>query len=1135
MYSFYGGRPGAPFVIIKSFGSVSDMNDAFSGGSGYTDVHYDQYVIIDTTDKNNENNGKIYRRGYNGAEYIGQIVGPAGPAPNLVLTNDLTVPQGTNPNLTANGSYNKTLNNLVPGKYTENGQEKFNDEIKWISYSIKDANSTETTAYIGFKIPYTVFDVSVEPADTPYDDPTVTQQKRIDSEDEGVSHPFYENWKFKIPKGKKGDSIKGLKVITADSSDGVTTTDDYNLDSHLDDQNNERKILVYEKINYDDNASGAKTTYYLGDYNMIENVDLDEDGFLTVSYTHDDDQTVNNTPIKWIDNIAINENTKDLIVTYNTKTVEPDPENEGQFLNVNEKTTFENILKTVNRISLTEQGYLLLQYNTVDLENPTTQTITNEDEEVIGTITQYPQETELLNDDSISPVKWIKNIVLDSDNSKLIITYNIRYSSSIHGNDETLDEDAAGNLTQSFPITLIDNVSFDEDSGNIYISYKGSNDPVRLGTIRFIKNLDFNEDTGFITATYPTGILDPNSEEGEKQYLDEVEVLNNTPIKWIKEIEESQEGDLIITYNLKTQISDPQNIGQYLNENISQIFEKALDVPKGITMDSDYAVKITWKSKENGISRITDLGTINAIKKATIDNLGNLLIQWTDPQSINSPQNYPYNNENWTNLGKVSAVNLLFNETDVSLSNKFLSGIIKKEEEVVQEETVQIPYLIFDLSTTKISNRILRTTIENCSIKIFDKNNNSPAIVTINNENIPSYTVENSAFGFTFKFNLNDLLPSIEQPITYVDILIEQMDLSFEIDTDASSSQGDINLPDLKANVDSLKTSIGEGSINSENNNFYPTPLTITNALKYLATKIGTTSISKTITQIAADYLDDRGTGTITSSTVSNGKTNITVGSNTIIASLNSLKTNIMNIISGSTVLNKLTTNNEIKAGTTLSAGTAITAGTTITAAKSITTGESLYANDKLTFRKASGTNAGSVVIQALWDDELTHNVVERSQDGLTSYFGWTGSSTKNNVTTYYQSKTRIRGYYTYISSHKGTINTDKLWKANGETWQVNYAGGGYLTSSKTGLRLTVGIPCLQDDLSVTSITDLTVCKSNGGSVAIGTIAAKNIIVYPTVGNARIHINNLNTSYFNDMNNNSPVGIVCKINFKAIS
>ena len=68
MYSFYGGRPGNSFIIVTTFRSVQDMIDAFKQGPNYTAVHYDEYVMINTVDKNDPDNGKIFRRGYNFTE-----------------------------------------------------------------------------------------------------------------------------------------------------------------------------------------------------------------------------------------------------------------------------------------------------------------------------------------------------------------------------------------------------------------------------------------------------------------------------------------------------------------------------------------------------------------------------------------------------------------------------------------------------------------------------------------------------------------------------------------------------------------------------------------------------------------------------------------------------------------------------------------------------------------------------------------------------------------------------------------------------------------------------------------------------------------------------------------------------------
>ena len=53
MESFYGGRPGASFVIVKSFISIAEMIANFKQGPNYTDVHFDEYVLINTENKAN--------------------------------------------------------------------------------------------------------------------------------------------------------------------------------------------------------------------------------------------------------------------------------------------------------------------------------------------------------------------------------------------------------------------------------------------------------------------------------------------------------------------------------------------------------------------------------------------------------------------------------------------------------------------------------------------------------------------------------------------------------------------------------------------------------------------------------------------------------------------------------------------------------------------------------------------------------------------------------------------------------------------------------------------------------------------------------------------------------------------------
>lgn len=98
MNSFYGGKEGRTYHIVKRYNTIEEMVNNFAKGAAYPDVSYGQYVIIDTVSKNDINNGRLYRRGINysqspnytdyehpgaGAIYIGQIVGPDGKVPKL--------------------------------------------------------------------------------------------------------------------------------------------------------------------------------------------------------------------------------------------------------------------------------------------------------------------------------------------------------------------------------------------------------------------------------------------------------------------------------------------------------------------------------------------------------------------------------------------------------------------------------------------------------------------------------------------------------------------------------------------------------------------------------------------------------------------------------------------------------------------------------------------------------------------------------------------------------------------------------------------------------------------------------------------------------------------------------------------
>jgi len=342
--SFYGGRRGASFVIAKRYSTIAEMVAAFSQGGDYKTVNYDEYVLIDTENKNNPDNGKIYRRGYEynnsmgGAIYEGQIVGPAGLAPHTEMhtideveqiqeREDFTYRRGS-------GEYGPTGENIIPGKYVEPGTGiiKYNDKISWTYCSVRDMNSHESTAHIGFKFPYTVIDYTTTSVST-YENGDYADTSAATRTDDG-SHPFYEKWNISIPKGVKGDAFKNFRVMVADN-----TIQSYTGQS--DDIANNRQVLVYDYYHYDEKENGDMKTYYVGDYNKISDITVSATGLVTIEYTHDDDDTYQ---LRIPTSVSINTGstegtgTQKVVITY----ANGDTEEIGQPLNYIMATAIDN-------------------------------------------------------------------------------------------------------------------------------------------------------------------------------------------------------------------------------------------------------------------------------------------------------------------------------------------------------------------------------------------------------------------------------------------------------------------------------------------------------------------------------------------------------------------------------------------------------------------------------------------------------------------------------------------------------------------------------------------------------------------------------------------------------------------------
>ncbi len=312
-HSFYGGRRGASFVLSGTFKSYQEMVNNFKLGNEYSIINFDEYVIIDSIDANN---GEIYRRGYDynnekgGAIYVGKVSGPIGlPGMASRLSLDTYENVMARPEEKTTGEYTLNNNDLVPGKYEENGIEQFNDSINWVSCSYITEDGTEAYAHIGFTLPYTIIDFEAEKVSPYYTGDLI---ERIDDQ----THPFYQKMKLLFPQGKQGDSIRNIRIGFASE-----VTEDYA--GKQDDIANNRYVFMCDYYDYANQLNGEKSVLYLGDYNVIKNIVLNTDGTLTFTYTHDDN-VVYDKRLKWITSTVLDvgavegAGTQKIKVTYNT-------------------------------------------------------------------------------------------------------------------------------------------------------------------------------------------------------------------------------------------------------------------------------------------------------------------------------------------------------------------------------------------------------------------------------------------------------------------------------------------------------------------------------------------------------------------------------------------------------------------------------------------------------------------------------------------------------------------------------------------------------------------------------------------------------------------------------------------------
>lgn len=549
MDSFYSGKPGISFILKERFDSVNNMIQAFKRADAYRDVWYNEFCIIDTPNKNDVDNGKIYQRGLDytnsmgGAIYKGQIVGPESGTPFMQMNtideveyqSTKAIPEdwnrvyptgydtddeghviGYKTNLDE-GESNKPIaifpfskahdTSLIPGK-EEDGT--FNDEIRWTWTNIRTPDGHRNSwYYIGMEWVYPVFEydthvVSQYNSAGNYQADTTTVERTDDR-----THPFFTSWDFGIPKGIKGDALRNLRVITPTSSDtiyaasaitinsstGLVSVGEAGYSGQAEDIAAGRQILVFDMYYYDNQINPDPITIYVGDFNMIDNITLADDGTLTVDFSHDDN-TVFSRKIKWITNTALSPDTGVFTVNYN-----------------NGDPAFTTTLDWIKSISLDNDG-TIHYYHTKD----------NVDESYNNVI------------------KWVTDVELNPNTG--VFTMNFNYGAP---------------LTRQ--LDWIDDIYIDEDTGEIILHHvnatMGEDGEVTLpAKLKLITSAEVSAD-GVMTMYTNTGnsiVLKQAGTENDYHIKVIEDVLLNTALAEDKRIQ--------IKYNTErtnTYIGDPIN------------------------------------------------------------------------------------------------------------------------------------------------------------------------------------------------------------------------------------------------------------------------------------------------------------------------------------------------------------------------------------------------------------------------------------------------------------------------------------------------------------------------------------------------------------------------------------------------
>lgn len=710
--SFYGGRQGNSFVLVKSYPDVPSMVADFKKGNNFSQVKYDEYVIINAYNKNNGDNGKIFRRGYDynnstrklsyykpykiengeetdvsldglsqsqikealngayykfsspdngggidagGAIYIATIVGPQGKSPILQLGSYKSIPEGSGTGF-SDGEMSVTNESLIPGiQRNENGEIKKNNVIKWKTYSTTDEQRDQGVAKIGLQIPYPV----IEPGELNTNPYTETDNIKITEDETSKSDPFYYKWNFTIPAGKHGTQITQIEKIRVDEVSSHETV--YGIyegkEKALTKSNFQQppfyleaneSFLAYKLISHE-NETPEEKLYFIGKYKQIDSIKYNEDnGNLFVLYT--DNYNGNNI----LEEQVIGEfpHLKELSYNNNNDGILKIEFNAGKQVSVP--------IKYIDKVKLEENGLLTYKTNI-------------EDDDALDA-----------EGHQLGKIKWIQDISYDQDSNKIIITYNTTSSQN----------DTVVNDTDEIEVPFVANIKISQD-GTIWIKYNGddakwvsmstilSEEPDVADSIKWIDNIQYDVDNDQMLIYYNNDKIDSESQRIPGTVINNPfnKIRNVNFYTNLQEIDEEYESGpgFLISYGDGTTEAIPFSGGRLIDrielvkgtnletENPTEVtqiyYAGSSEDPSGLDFTYPYTIKTNDSNIgdthqiqffDNKGELMTSSSPITGIAGMKIQD-NNLLVLYNNPQARSHISNSVTDSNNyvWDNLGLV--------------------------------------------------------------------------------------------------------------------------------------------------------------------------------------------------------------------------------------------------------------------------------------------------------------------------------------------------------------------------------------------------------------------------------------------------------------------------------------------------